>query len=300
MAKASREPLVAGRRRLNQHVSVCLFILIPFAALTVAVPFAWGWGLSWFDALLALGWYSVTMVGVTVGYHRYFTHRSFKAGRPVKVALAVMGSLAAHGPIINWVATHRRHHVFADRDGDPHSPWGFGTSPLGLLRGFWHAHLGWILDRDLTNQRRFAADLLQDRDIVRVHHAFFPLTAITLFGPGVLGGLVSGTWSGAITTFFWAGLVRIALLHHVTWSVNSICHIWGNRPEETPDRSTNAWPLALLSFGESWHNYHHAHPASARHGVGRGHIDISARLIWAMELCGLAYDVRWPKPDRNP
>jgi stearoyl-CoA desaturase (delta-9 desaturase) len=235
---------------------------------------------------------------VTVGFHRYFTHRAFKAKRGMRIALAIAGSMALQGPIMHWVADHRRHHAFSDRDGDPHSPWAFGTSPVALVRGFWHAHMGWVFDRKLTNQERFAPDLLADRDIARVHRQFGLWTAVTMAAPAVLGGLITWSWWGAVTAFFWAGLVRVSFLHHVTWSVNSICHMIGKRPFLARDKSANFWPLAILSMGESWHNLHHADPTCARHGVDRGQIDISARLIWLFEKFGWVSDVRWPTPRR--
>ncbi|MEV5541845.1 acyl-CoA desaturase [Saccharopolyspora shandongensis] len=292
------QPLLAGRRPLAPHLSVYVFILLPFLALVAAVPLAWGWGLRWWDALLAAGWYVFTILGVTVGYHRYFTHGSFRAKRWLRIALAVAGSMAVQGPILHWVADHRRHHAFADREGDPHSPWAFGTSPAALARGFWHAHMGWIFGRDLTNQRRFAPDLLADSDIRLVHRLFGPLTVATFALPALCGGVITGTWWGAATAFFWAGLVRVALLHHVTWSVNSICHLVGDRPFRSRDKAGNFWPLAVLSMGESWHNLHHADPTCARHGVRRGEIDISARVIWIFERLGWASHVRWPTPRR--
>ncbi|MFI5956342.1 acyl-CoA desaturase [Cryptosporangium sp. NPDC051539] len=290
--------LLAGRRPLPAHLTVYAFVVLPFVALLAAVPFAWGWGLSWVDVALAVIFYVVTCLGTTVGYHRYFTHGSFKAKRPLRVALAVAGSMAVQGPIRHWVADHRRHHAFSDQPGDPHSPWLFGTSPLALARGFWHAHLGWILDRSLTNQERFAPDLIDDRDMRIVHRLFGPLTVVTLALPAVLGGVITMSWFGALTAFFWAGLVRITLLHHVTWSVNSVCHMVGERPFAARDKATNFWPLAILSMGEAWHNLHHADPTNARHGVRRGEIDVSARVIWIFERLGWVYDVRWPTPER--
>jgi stearoyl-CoA desaturase (delta-9 desaturase) len=258
----------------------------------------WGWGLGWTDVGLAVGFYLVSSLGVTVGYHRHFTHGSFKANRPLRIALAVAGGLASQGSVVDWVADHRRHHAFSDREGDPHSPWLFGTSPAAIAKGFWHAHMGWLFERDQTNAERFAPDLLADPDIRAVDRLFVPLTVVTLGLPGVLGGLI--TWSvwGGVTALFWAGLVRVALLHHVTWSVNSICHMVGSRPFESRDRAANFWPLAILSMGESWHNSHHADPTGARHGVLRGQLDISARMIWIFEKLGWATNVRWPKPDR--
>jgi len=290
--------LLQGPRPMAPHVVVYIFVTVPFVALLATIPVAWGWGLSWIDAILFMAWYSITFLGVTVGYHRYFTHGAFKARRALRISLAIVGSMALHGPITHWVADHRRHHAFADRDGDPHSPWLFGTTPLAIIHGFWHAHMGWILSRDLTNQKHFAPDLLADRDMQIIHRLFAPLTLASILLPALMGGLATLSLSGALTAFFWASLVRVALVHHVSWSVNSICHIIGERPFVTRDRSTNFWPLALLSMGESWHNLHHADPTCARHGVGRGQIDISARIIWLMEKFGWAYDVRWPNQSR--
>ncbi len=292
------KPIMAGARRPAAHAAVYAFVLVPLLALAAAVPLAWGWGLTWTDVALTAAMYTMTCLGVTVGFHRYFTHGAFKAGRIMRITLAVAGTLAVQGPILHWVADHRRHHAFSDREGDPHSPWAYGTSPAALARGFWHAHLGWVLDPKLTNQERFAPDLLADRDMRLVHRLFGPLTIVTLAVPALVGGLVTWSWWGAVTAFFWAGLVRVALLHHVTWSVNSVCHIWGDRPFASRDRSANFWPLAILSMGESWHNLHHADPTSARHGVRRGEIDVSARLIWLFEKLGWVHSVRWPTPER--
>lgn len=290
--------LLRGQRALPAHLAVYAFVIVPFLALLAAVPLAWGWGLRWVDIVLAAAWYTITCLGVTVGFHRYFTHSAFKAKRAMRVALAVVGSMAVQGPILHWVADHRRHHAFSDRPGDPHSPWLFGTSPIALVRGFWHAHMGWIFERDLTNQQRFAPDLLGDRDIRTVHRLFGLCTVVTLLGPAAIGGLVSWSWWGALTAFFWAGLVRVAVLHHVSWSVNSICHLIGTRPYTSRDKSANFWPLAILSMGESWHNAHHADPTCARHGVRPGQIDVSARTIWLFEKLGWVHDVRWPSPRR--
>jgi stearoyl-CoA desaturase (delta-9 desaturase) len=292
------KPVIDGRRHGWSQFAVYTFVALPMAALVAAVPFAWGWGLSWVDVVLAVVFFYISGLGVTVGYHRHFTHSSFKAKRWLRVALAVAGSMAVQGPPIIWVADHRRHHAFSDRDGDPHSPWLFGTSPAAIAKGFWHAHMGWLFDRDLTNKQRFAPDLLADRDIVRVNGLFWLSTVGSLLLPAVLGGLISWSWWGALTAFFWASLVRVAVLHHVTWSTNSICHMIGERPFAARDRSANFWPLAILSFGESWHNLHHADPTCARHGVRRGQIDTSARLIWLFEKFGWASEVRWPTPQR--
>jgi stearoyl-CoA desaturase (delta-9 desaturase) len=298
MPKRQPEPLTLGARPAGNEVMVKVFVVVPFLALLGALPFAWGWGLTVVDGALAAAFYLVTLTGITVGYHRHFTHRSFKASRPVRITLAALGSMALQGPVISWVADHRRHHAFTDKEGDPHSPWLFGTTPAAVARGFCHAHFGWMLRPNRTNPARFAPDLLADPDIARINRQFPFWTAVSLVAPALLGGLLSWSWWGAATAFFWAGLVRIGVQHHVTWSVNSICHMVGDRPWTDKDRSTNFWPLAIVSLGESWHNLHHADPTCARHGVGRGQIDISARIIAILERLGWAYDIRWPTPQR--
>jgi stearoyl-CoA desaturase (delta-9 desaturase) len=279
-------------------VMLWIMVVAPFVALLAAVPVAWGSGLSVLNATMALIAYLVTGFGVTVGFHRYLTHGSFKARRPLRLALAVAGTMAAEGTVTTWVADHRRHHAFTDREGDPHSPWRYGTGVAALAKGLFHAHCGWLFTQETTNRARFAPDLLADRGIRLIDRLFLPLAALSLFGPAVIGGLVTGTWTGALSAFFWAGLVRIAVLHHVTWSVNSICHVVGERPFNSKDKATNFWPLAILSFGESWHNSHHADPTGARHGVLRGQLDPSAALIRVFERLGWVHDVRWPDPIR--
>ncbi len=293
------EPAAATEpKRRGENLALALFIAVPFLALVAAVPVAWGWGLGWRDLTLAVVMYAVTGHGITVGFHRHFTHGSFRANRGLKVALAVAGSMAIEGPVLRWVADHRRHHAFSDREGDPHSPWRYGETVPALVKGLFYAHMGWLFDVEQTNPRRYAPDLLKDRDIQRISAAFLPLVATSLFLPALLGGLLSWSWQGAVTAFFWASLVRVGLLHHVTWSINSICHALGERPFRSRDRSGNVWWLALLSMGESWHNLHHADPTCARHGVLRGQIDSSARVIWFFERLGWATAVRWPRADR--
>ncbi|MCR6482708.1 acyl-CoA desaturase [Amycolatopsis sp. OK19-0408] len=296
--RSAPKPLISHRRGTGEMIVLKTFLLVPFAALLVAVPLVWGWGMTWLDLVLAAVFYVFATLGVTVGYHRYFTHGAFKASRPLRVALAIAGSMAVQGSVIFWVASHRRHHAFADREGDPHSPWLFGTSPAALLRGFWHAHMGWMFGREVTNADRFAPDLVADGDLRWVNRYFWLWITLSLALPAALGGLLSWSWWGVVTAFFWAGLVRIAFLHHVTWSVNSVCHLIGERPFASRDKAANFWPLAVLSMGESWHNSHHADPTCARHGVLRGQVDISARVIRTFEQLGWASDVRWPRADR--
>ena len=293
-APSGPKPITEGTQSTAAIVMLWVFVVGPFVALLAAIPIAWGWGLSTLDATMAVTGYLIAVVGVTVGFHRHLTHGAFKAVRPLHLALAVAGSLAAEGPPTEWVADHRRHHAFTDREGDPHSPWRYGTGVLALAKGLFYAHCGWFFSKEVTSQSRFAPDLLADRGIRVVDRLFAPLFAVSLLLPALIGGLVTGTWLGALTGFFWAGLVRMALLHHVTWSVNSICHVVGERPFNSKDKATNFWPLAILSFGESWHNSHHVDPTGARHGVLRGQIDPGARIIWIFEKLGWAWDVRWP------
>ena len=299
-ARPGPMPIIEATQQQPTYAVVALWIFVvgPFIALLAAIPIAWGWGLSALDATMAVVGYLIAGFGVTVGFHRYLTHGSFKARRPLRIALAVAGTLAAEGPPTEWVADHRRHHAFADREGDPHSPWRFGSSVRALAKGLLFAHCGWFFNKEATNKARFAPDLLDDRDIRVVDRLVLPLFATSLLLPALIGGLVTASWTGALTAFFWAGVVRMALLHHVTWSVNSICHVVGERPFRSRDKATNFWPLAILSFGESWHNSHHSDPTGARHGVLRGQIDPGARLIWIFEKFGWAYDVRWPDPAR--
>jgi stearoyl-CoA desaturase (delta-9 desaturase) len=293
-----RGTLGGERKGVAEQIALGLFVVIPFLAVLAAVPIAWGWGLGWRDVIIAVAMYMGTGHGISIGYHRYFTHGSFKATRPMRAVLAVLGSAAIEGPVIRWVADHRRHHKFSDKAGDPHSPWRYGTSVPALMKGLMYAHMGWLFDAEQTPQDRYAPDLLRDPMIVRISRSFLLITTVSLLLPAVVGGLWSWSWQGAATAFFWASLVRVGLLHHVTWSINSICHTVGDRPFLSRDKSGNVAWLAILSFGESWHNLHHADPTCARHGVLRGQIDTSARLIKWFERVGWVRDVRWPTPER--
>ncbi|MEV0132059.1 fatty acid desaturase [Dactylosporangium sp. NPDC050688] len=292
--------LTQGRQSAGILVALWGFVVLPFVALLAAVPVAWGWGLTWLDVALGAVFYVIGGLGIGTGFHRYLTHGAFKANRGLRIVLTVAGSSAIEGSPTQWVADHRRHHAFSDREGDPHSPWRFGESVSGLVKGLFYAHVGWLFFRELSNRERFAPDLLADKDIRRIDKLFPVIVILSATLPAVIAGLVTWSWQGALSAFFWAGLVRIGLLHHVTWSINSICHVYGERPFETRegDRASNFWPLAILSFGESWHNLHHADPTCARHGVDKGQVDINARLIWIFEKLGWAADARWPKRDR--
>ncbi|GGS68998.1 stearoyl-CoA desaturase [Planobispora rosea] len=273
-------------------------VLTPFLALAVGVWLAWGNGITLTDLLLAVAFYVVTGFGVTVGFHRLLTHRSFTARPWLRATLAVAGSMSFQGNLIDWVAVHRRHHAFTDRPGDPHSPYRYGAHLGGQLRGLAHAHLGWLFTDQHVPAGRYAPDLLGDPMMVRIARAFPVLCAASLLLPFAAGWAISGSLYGGLTAFLWAGLVRIALLQHVTWSVNSLCHMIGDRPHATRkhDRSTDLWPLAVLSFGESWHNGHHSQPSCARHGRGRRQIDPSATLIRLFERLRWADHVHWHTP----
>jgi stearoyl-CoA desaturase (delta-9 desaturase) len=278
----------------KEQIVLGVFIAVPFLAVMVAIPVAWGGWLGWTDLVIALVMYAISGHGVTVGFHRLFTHKAFKPNRLVKVILAIAGSMAIEGPVIRWVADHRKHHKFSDRDGDPHSPWRYGNNIRALTRGLLYAHTMWLFNPEQTPQRKYAPDLMKDPDIVRVSRQFPFWVAVSLLIPPIAGGLLTMSWTGALTAFFWGSLVRVSLLHHVTWSINSICHTIGERPFVSRDKSSNVWWLAIPSMGESWHNLHHADPTCARHGVLRGQVDSSARIIWVLEKIGWVYDVRWP------
>jgi stearoyl-CoA desaturase (delta-9 desaturase) len=294
------KPLTEGKQPLGILVGLWAFVVGPFIALIVAIPIAWGGWLHWSDVVIGVVLYFTAGFGVTAGFHRYLTHGSYKAKRWLRVTLAVAGAMAVQGTPTQWVADHRRHHAYSDLEGDPHSPWAYGKGFWGLTKGLFHAHMGWLFHRELSNRARFAPDLVADKDIQRVDKLFPLIVALSLVAPGIAGGLITWSWQGALTAFFWAGLVRVSLLHHVTWSINSICHVFGDHPFETRegDRAANFWPLAVLSFGESWHNLHHADPTCARHGVLRGQLDSTARLIWVFEKFNWISDVRWPRPER--
>ncbi|WP_327357647.1 acyl-CoA desaturase [Streptomyces sp. NBC_01304] len=283
-----------------QLAATAVIVAFPFLAVVLAGWVLWGNVLGPVDVVLAVVFYVLTGLGITVGFHRLLTHRSFTAAPALRLLLGVAGSMSFQGDVIGWVATHRRHHAFTDRPGDPHSPFRYGTGVRGQFRGLVHAHVGWLFAGDSSPADRYAPDLLADRSTRALARAFPALCVISLALPFAIGWAIGGTLHDALTALLWAGLVRVALLQHVTWSVNSLCHMIGERPFRTRrhDRATNLWPLALLSFGESWHNLHHAEPTCARHGVDRGQLDPTAAAIRLFERLGWATDVHWPDPRR--
>lgn len=274
---------------------------LPAAALGFGVWTAWGGALHWHDLVVLLITYTLTGLGITVGYHRLLTHRSFKTTRGVRAVLAVLGSMAVEGAPIDWVATHRKHHRFSDADGDPHSPHdGHAAGRHGALRGLLHAHIGWTFrGGDRANPAHYAKDLVADPDL-RFISRTFPLWVVAgLVVPFGLGIALTGSVAGGLSGMLWGGAVRVFVLHHATFSINSLCHVFGRRPYDTGDESRNLAWLAPLSFGESWHNNHHAFPTSARHGLGRGQVDPGAWFIGGLERLGLAWDVIRIPPARQ-
>ncbi len=289
--------MAAPRALFWQRLAMVIATVLPLAGLAVAISSLWGWGVGPVDLALLAGFYLFTGFGVTVGFHRLFTHQSFKAPAPVRVVLAAAGSMAIQGPVIEWVATHRRHHAYSDRVGDPHSPHvDAAGGTVGLLRGLWYAHLGWMFSPEATVQRAWAPDLLREPAIARISRWFPYFIAASFVAPAVLGGVITMSFAGALTGFLWGGLVRIFLLHHVTWSINSICHVFGTRPFESHDEARNNPVMAVIGFGEGWHNGHHAFPASARHGLRWWEVDTSWIVIRTLSLLGLARDIKLPSP----
>jgi stearoyl-CoA desaturase (delta-9 desaturase) len=238
--------------------------------------------------------------GITVGFHRLLTHRSFKTHRLTRAVFAALGSAAAEGPVVDWVATHRKHHQFSDVDGDPHSPHGHGGGFVGALRGLVHAHIGWVFsDMEVADERRYAKDLLADPWIVFIDRTFLLWVLVGLAAAYGLGMALSGTVRGGLEALLWGGAARIFLMHHATFSINSICHFFGTRSYNTPDESRNVAWLAIPTWGEAWHNNHHAFPTSYRHGLERWQVDPSAAIIRALEVLGLAWDVVRVTPERR-
>ena len=292
-SSARAEPPSVGAKVLTMVI-----VAGPVVALGVGVPLLWGHVVSLRDVIIATVLYSVSGFGISVGFHRCFTHRSFRPNRPLKLALAAAGSMAVEGSLIGWVAAHRRHHRFSDREGDPHSPNLGGIGIRQRVKGLVHAHVGWLFTDHGTSEEREAADLCADPDLAWIsrYWGFFAVGSLVL--PFVLGWIISGSLIGGLTTFLWAGAARMLLLHHVTWSVNSVCHVFGRRPFQTRDRSSNVALLAVPSMGESFHNFHHAYPASARHGALPHQVDSAAGLIRLFERAGWATDVHWPTQAR--
>ena len=282
------------RASLTVRLVTVIAISIPLLAVIVAPFILWGWGFHWTDLGLLVGMYVLTALGITVGFHRLFVHRSFETYMWIKVIWAILGSMAVQGSMLEWVAMHRRHHQKSDTPDDPHSPHHHGSGVLGLLRGLWHAHIGWFLEPHPTDLGHYVKDLSASRTL-RITSALFPVwIALGLVIPAVIGGVVTQSWVGAGTGLLWGGLVRIFLVHHVTWSVNSACHLWGFRPYRSTDQSRDNLLFGVLAMGEGWHATHHAFPTSARHGLRWWQPDASYWVIRTLALLGLAWDLKLP------
>jgi stearoyl-CoA desaturase (Delta-9 desaturase) len=276
-------------------------VIVPFVAVIAAIALFWNEIVTAGDLVIFAVMYLLTAVGITVGYHRLLTHRAFQTYPAVRYFLAAFGEMAVQGAVIAWVADHRKHHAHTDVEGDPHSPHvGHGDGVMGVLRGLWHSHTGWLMvSHGRADWRRYAPDLVEDPGMRWLTRHFPAIVLLGLVIPAVAGFAISGTIGGAAMGLLWGGFVRIFFVHHVTWSVNSVCHFFGTRRFETDDRSTNVFWLALPSLGESWHHNHHAFPRSATHGLRWYEVDPSSLIIRGLERVGLAWDVVSITPDRQ-
>jgi stearoyl-CoA desaturase (delta-9 desaturase) len=273
-------------------------VVVPFIAFLIAAVTLWNDMIDATDLGLMVFMHLLTGFGITVGFHRMLTHRAFQASKPVEYTFAILGSMAVQGPVIAWVADHRKHHAFTDQEGDPHSPHvGHGSG----LKGLWHAHIGWLMsEQGRAEFRKYAPDLCEDKGMRRISRNFLFFVALTLMVPFVLGFVLHGfELKGALTALLWAGFVRIFFLHHVTWSINSVCHFFGRRRFDIEDESTNVAWLAIPSLGESWHHNHHAFPRSAEQGLKRLEFDLSGLVIRGLERVGLVWNVVRISPERQ-
>jgi stearoyl-CoA desaturase (Delta-9 desaturase) len=293
MSSQARDDCVAIQHETVDRLANLVVTLVPLALLGFAIYVAWGGTLHWPDLVVLAITYVLTGVGITVGFHRLFTHRSFKTSRVLRALFAVLGSAAVEGPVIEWVSSHRKHHRFSDLPGDPHSPHvDHGVGWRGALRGLFHAHVGWMFRGvDRASPKRYAKDLLADPVLCTVDRTFPLWVLVGLAFPFGLGMALTGSVIGGLTGLLWGGAVRILFLHHATFSINSLCHFFGRRRFRTGDESRNLAWLALPTFGEAWHNNHHAFPTSAHHGLTRWQLDPGGWLIDALERLGLACDV---------
>jgi stearoyl-CoA desaturase (delta-9 desaturase) len=286
--------------KLERRVNIAA-VVVPFLVVAVTVPLLWGDWVGPSDAVVFAVMYALSGFGVTVGFHRMLTHRAFATHPMTRYVFAILGSLAVQGPVIDWVADHRKHHAHTDEDGDPHSPHvGHGAGVRGALRGLWHAHAGWLWrTHGQARAHRYARELVEDPGMRRINRRFPLIVLASLVLPTLIGLGLTGELRGALTGLLWGGFARIFLQHHITWSVNSVCHFFGRRRFDVEDRSTNVFWLALPSLGESWHHNHHAFPRSAAHGLRWWELDPSAALIGLMRRLGLAWDVVRIAPERQ-
>jgi stearoyl-CoA desaturase (delta-9 desaturase) len=277
-------------------------VIVPFIAFVASVVLLWNQIVGWTDLAILAVMYLVTAAGITIGYHRMLTHRAFQTSKALEYTFAVLGTMAVQGPVIHWVADHRKHHAHTDEEGDPHSPHvGHGDGVIGVMRGLWYAHVGWLwTENGQAARRQYAPDLMEDRGMRWISRHFVAIIGAGLLIPAVAGFVASGfTLKGFLTALLWGGFVRVFAVHHVTWSINSICHVFGTRRFEVDDKSGNVFWLALPSLGESWHHNHHAFPRSAKQGLRWYELDPSWAIIWTMEKLGLVWNVVRISPERQ-
>jgi stearoyl-CoA desaturase (Delta-9 desaturase) len=292
-------PIAVRKPSASVRAVTLAVVGLPFVGFLTAMALLWPvGGVSWIHLGLFFVGYILTGFGVTIGFHRLFTHKSFSTSRPMTFILGVLGSMAAEGPILSWVATHRCHHQHSDDDLDPHSPHHHGEGLKGLFKGFWHSHTGWMITTEMSNIRRYAPDLAADPLVRFIHRTFLVWLGLGLLLPGLIAWAVTGTIVGGLLGVLWGGLVRMFFVHHVTWSINSVCHIWGRAPYASNDESRNNVVCGVLGLGEGWHNNHHAFPASARHGLEWWQLDLSYITIRTMKALGLASNIKLPPKDR--
>jgi len=296
--KHSMSNVSENRAQVLERRIALVTVITPFLVVLGSIVLFWNKGVNALDLFLLVGMYVLTGLGIILGYHRLFTHRSFKCAWPIKLLLGISGCMAAEGPIYFWVACHRHHHQCSDGDGDPHSPHSHGTSLSGILRGWWHAHAGWMFSHAPENYRRLVPDLLRDRQVAFIDRHYFYWIVLGLLLPAFLSMALTHTWWGFLHGLLWGGFIRIFLVHHSTWSINSICHIFGSSPFQTRDESRNNFICALLTFGEGWHNNHHAFPSSSRHGLFWWQFDFAFVLLRGLRLFGLTWDLIQPSPEQ--
>jgi stearoyl-CoA desaturase (delta-9 desaturase) len=290
-------PLATVRPRTSRisQVVTMIAVVVPPLGVLAAMGLLWDQAFHWRDVGIMVGMYVVCAFGTTIGFHRYFTHKSFETGTGLKATLAVLGCMTMQGPLTQWVTDHRKHHALSDKEGDPHSPHaGHGDGPLAAVRGFAHAHVGWMFTNlGMEQGMAYGKDLYEDTLIRAIDRLYLLWVVLTLGIPFAIGYALGGL-GGGIGGLVWGGLIRIFLYQHATFSVNSICHMFGRQDYRARDESRNNWLVALLVFGEGWHNNHHAFPASARHGLHRFQVDLSWLVIRTLERLGLVWDVIVP------
>lgn len=298
-APKSAVATVRTRTSRPSQIITLIAVVVPFFGVLSAAGLLWGVALSWLDLVLFGVMYFICGLGITAGFHRLFSHRAFQSGKPVRAAFAIAGCMACQGPLTQWVTDHRKHHAMSDKEGDPHSPHGHGEGWRGIIGGAFHAHMGWLFHtKGLERGDVYGKDLFREPLIRMIDRFYLVWVALGLLIPFLVALAVTGSVDRGVQAFVWAGLVRIFVFDHATWSVNSICHMFGRRRFETSDQSRNHWLVAMLVFGEGWHNNHHAFPGSARHGLNRYQLDVSWLVIRGLEKLGLVWNVKLPTPER--